>query len=89
MYRALSLGRAYEKELGERYPAVAEKRRAHPFYPMTFPGMAIWGHPTEEAELHDVSLQRKRKAVYCYFVGAGVIVTLPSAAALVLGYSIG
>lgn len=89
MYRCLSLGRAYERELGERYPAVAEKRRAHPFYSMTFPGLPVYGRLMEEAELHDVSLHRKRKGVYYYLVGACITASLPPSIALVVRYYIG
>ncbi len=89
MYRSLSLGRAYERELGERYPAVAAKRHAHPFYRMTFPGLPVYGRLTEEAELHDVSLHRKRRAVYCYFVAAIITVCVPPLIALAVRYYAG
>ena len=82
MFRALSLGRAYERELREKYPAIAEKRRADPFYRVIFPGTPVYWHPTGEGELDDASLRRKRKAVFCYFIGAIMIASLPALAVL-------
>ena len=84
MYRALSLGRAYERRLSEKYPDVAEKRRTVPLYRMTFPGLPIFGYLTGEAELEDASLHRMRRAVYCYLIGACVTVCLPSLAVLMV-----
>ncbi len=80
MYRALSLGRAYERRLSEKYPDIAEKRRTVPLYRMTFPGLPIYGHLTGEAELEDTLLHRMRRAVYCYFIAAIMTVCLPSVA---------
>lgn len=82
MYLALSLGRAYERELKEKYPAIAEKRRADPFYQVILPGSPVYWHPTGEDELDDASLRRKRKAVLIYFIGAIMIVTLPGFAVM-------
>ena len=85
IYRCLSLGRAFERELGQRYPALAQKRRAHPFYRLTLPGMLLPGQLTQEPELHeDVSLRRKREAVYAYFVGACLTIILPQLVVLVV-----
>ncbi len=84
MYRALSLGRAYERELTEKCPAVAEKRHADPFYRVTLPGARLYWHPTGEDELDDASLRRKGKAISCYWIGAFMILTLPALAALIV-----
>jgi hypothetical protein len=39
--------------------------------------MLLPGQLTEESELHDESLRRKRQAVYAYFIGAGLTITIP------------
>jgi hypothetical protein len=85
LYRCLSLGRAYERELSEKYPAAAAKRHAHPFYFMTFPGMLLPGQMTEDGEPQDASLHRKRMAVYYYFAAAVIIVCVPQLLALGAG----
>lgn len=83
MYRSLSLGRAYEQRLREKYPDVAQKRRANPLFGVTFPGMPIPWHRTGEAEIEDPMLNRMRNAIFGYFIGACLTVCLPAIAVLI------
>ncbi|MEN6425323.1 MAG: hypothetical protein ABFE13_08165 [Phycisphaerales bacterium] len=85
MCRALSLGRAYERRLEEKYPVIAAKRRTDPFHRMTFPGMGVRWRLTGEGQLDDPVLHRMRKMVYFHFAGAVLIVWLAGVIEIVVG----